>query len=122
MHNAVSRILLGALGVIMLVGFSFLTHGANLENVKFYEIEEGRIHYEMSGINKGTESMEWNNWGRKTVRQTKSTMSMMGITQSTDQLGCTDGLWVYNVDQAVNTATKMEKPISRIWPIEKILI
>ncbi len=111
MNHPFNRMFWGIIMAILLGGFSLFSHAGNLENMKFYEIEEGRIDYAMTGVNTGTESMEWNNWGRKTARRTKGTMSMMGITQSLDQLMFTDGRWVYNVNQTDNTATKMENPM-----------
>jgi len=111
MNHEFGRLFLGVVVVVMIGALSLKAHAGNLENVKFYEIEAGQIEYTMSGVNTGTESMKWNNWGRKTVRRMKSTMSMMGVTQSTDQLMYTDGRWMYNVDQVANTATKMESPM-----------
>ncbi len=122
MNHGFGRLFLEVVVGVMLGVLSLQAHAGNLENVKFYEIEAGQIEYTMSGVNTGTESVKWNNWGRKTVRRMKSTMSMMGVTRSTDQLMYTDGRWVYNVDQAANTATKMENPMSKIWPIEKTQI
>jgi hypothetical protein len=111
MNHGFGRLFLEFVVGVMLGALSLQAHAGNLENVKFYEIEAGQIEYTMSEVNTGTESVKWNNWGRKTVRRMKSTMSMMGVTRSTDQLMYTDGRWVYNVDQAANTATKMESPM-----------
>ena len=111
MNHEFGRLFLGVVVVVMIGALSLKAHAGNLENVKFYEIEAGQIEYTISGVNTGIESMKWNNWGRKTVRRMKSTMSMMGVTQSTDQLMYTDGRWVYIVDQVTNTATKMESPM-----------
>ena len=83
---------------------------AGLENLKPYEIEEGRIEFELSGMTKGSEVLEFKDWGRRAATRSKNTFSIMGMTQETDQLTIIDGEWVYNVDLARNTATKIKNP------------
>ncbi len=78
-------------------GSSTLTGAADLKDLKPYEIEEGRIEYELSGMTKGSEVLEFKDWGRKAATRTKNTVSIMGMTKETDQLTLIDGEWVYNV-------------------------
>lgn len=121
MNNTVLRMFWGIMMIVLLEGFPLSSQAGDLENTKFYEIEQGRIDYTVSGVNNGTESMKWNNWGQKTVRRTTATMSMMGITRSIDQLMYTDGLWIYNVDETANTTTKMENPMLKDMAKQKDL-
>ena len=74
MNHEFGRLFLGVVVVVMIGALSLKAHAGNLENVKFYEIEAGQIEYTMSGVNTGTESMKWNNWGRKTVMPSWSTI------------------------------------------------
>ena len=96
---------------IIFLGVHSFSIAANLDNMKPYEIEEGRIDYKLSGINSGTETLQFKNWGLKSSTRTKTTINIMGMTQKTDQLTITDGLWIYNVDMATNKATKIENPM-----------
>ena len=86
------------------------SNAANLNDMKPYEIEEGRIEFELSGMTKGSEVLEFKDWGRKAATRSKNTVSVMGMTQETNQLTIIDGEWVYNVDLAKNTATKIKNP------------
>ena len=102
---------LASLSIMIFLGVYSVSLAANLDNMKPYEIEEGRIEYKLSGINNGTETLQFTKWGIKASTRTKTTMTIMGMTQKTDQLTITDGLWIYNVNMATNTATKMQNPM-----------
>ena len=90
--------------VVMLVAGTFLlgsftsTDATGLKDLKPYEIEEGRIEFELSGMTKGSEVLEFKDWGRRAATRSKNTVSIMGMIQETDQLTIIDGEWVYNVD------------------------
>jgi hypothetical protein len=102
--------------VLMLIAGTFIlglftsTDAANPKTMKPYEIEEGRIEFELSGMTKGSEVLEFKDWGRRAATRSKNTVSIMGMTQETDQLTIIDGEWVYNVDLSRNTATKIKNP------------
>ena len=102
---------LAILSFTIFLGIHSVSLAANVDNMKPYEIEEGRIDYKLSGINNGTETLHFKNWGLKSSTRTKTTINIMGMTQKTDQLTITDGLWIYNVNMATNTATKMQNPM-----------
>ena len=78
--------------------------------MKPYEIEEGRIEFELSGMTKGSEVLEFKDWGRRAATRSIHTVNIMGMTQETRQLTIIDGEWVYNVDLSKNTATKIKNP------------
>lgn len=84
---------------------------ANLDHMKPYEVEEGRIDYTMSGMSSGTSTLEFTKWGLKSATRTKSIVNIMGVKQETDQLTILDGKWAYNVDMVTRAATKMENPM-----------
>lgn len=110
MNRAEKTLVFGLVAGTMVLGWSSWSPAANLKNLKPYEVEEGRIEYELSGMTKGSEVLEFKEWGRKAATRTKNTVSIMGMTQETDQLTIIDGEWVYNVDLSQNTATKIKNP------------
>jgi len=93
-----------------ILGSFTLTDAAGLNELKPYEIEEGRIEYELSGMTKGSEVLEFKDWGRRAATRSKNTVSIMGMTHETHQLTIIDGEWVYNVDLSKNTAIKIKNP------------
>ena len=87
-----------------------VSDATELKKLKPYEIEEGRIEYALSGMTKGTEVLEFKDWGRRAATRSKNTVTIMGMTQETHQLTIIDGEWVYNVDLSKNIATKIKNP------------
>jgi len=77
---------------------------------KRYRIKSGIIEYEMSGAQKGTETVYFDKWGMREAKYTKSSMTIMGITRKTNQLTIMDGEWVYTIDLDKKTGTKTKNP------------
>jgi len=95
---------------VIVVVWTPWSQAANLQDMKPYEVEEGRIEFKLSGMTKGSEVLEFKDWGRKAATRSNNTVSIMGMTQETHQLTIIDGEWVYNVDLSKNTATKIKNP------------
>jgi len=110
MNRAEKTMVLVLIAGTIVLGVSPWSQGASLKTVKPYEIEEGRIEFELSGMTKGSEVLEFKDWGRKAATRSKHTVSIMGMTQETNQLTIIDGEWVYNVDLSKNLATKIKNP------------
>lgn len=96
---------------IVIVGWGVSSYAGHLANVKYYDIEEGRVDYALTGLSQGTMTLEFKEWGRRSAIRTQSTVSIMGMTQTRDDLIITDGPWVYTVDMGTRTAIKMENPV-----------
>ncbi len=94
--------------LLTLLTFSFLLNG---QDFKRYKFKSGKVVYKMSGAQTGTETLYFDDYGRKEVHFTESEMDMMGIKQSINSQTILEGKYIYNIDKATNTATKMENPM-----------
>jgi len=105
--------------VAIIIALSFFTFkpagAAGIDDVKFHEVEAGSITYALSGFQSGTETLLWEDYGRRTKRHTNSETNFMGMKQKNEQIVFTEGTWLYNFDPAKNTATKMENPALRMF-------
>lgn len=110
MNRAEKTLVLMFVAGTVLLGSFASTDAASPETMKPYEIEEGRIEFELSGMTKGSEVLEFKDWGRRAATRSIHTVSMMGMIQETRQLTIIDGEWVYNVDLSKNTATQIKNP------------
>ncbi len=100
------------LGIVLFVGVSTTpTRGAEIKDIKFFEIEAGRITYTVSGFQTGIEIFTWKDYGLRSMRKVESQTEFMGVKQENRQITVMDGIWIYTLDPASNTATKMENPI-----------
>ena len=88
---------------------------AGIDELKLYEIEEGRITYTMSGFQTGTETLIWKDHGRRTKRDTISKINFMGVKQENKQTTFTEGTWIYNFNPLTASATKMENPVFKMF-------
>ena len=58
-----------------------LASAADSSSMKFYAVKEGKITYQFSGPQTGTETFYFTDYGNKTRRETHTNMQMMGLTQ-----------------------------------------
>lgn len=66
------------------------------------------VVYDVSGVHAGQETLYWDDWGLREARYTKTTMSMMGVTQDTDTWTITLGEKMYAIDQNANTMSTLD--------------
>lgn len=92
-----------------------LTNG---QDFKRYQFKSGKVVYKLSGMMNGTETMYFNDYGRKEVRFNESEMNMMGVKQKTSTQTITDGKYIYSINKLNNTARKMENPIYSMFSKE----
>jgi len=95
------KTLLSILTIVLLLGFS------NYEdsNGHLFEVESGKIVYELSGMMKGTEILYWDDWGNKQRKETNSVIEMMGFKQEEKSILITIGDEIYNLDPLKKTGT-----------------
>lgn len=93
---------------IALLILSFLTNG---QDFKRYKFKSGKVVYKMSGAQTGTETLYFDDFGRKEVHFTETVMDMMGVKQNMNTQTILEGKYIYNIDKNTNTATKMENPM-----------
>ncbi|MDO5675185.1 MAG: hypothetical protein Q4G66_09755 [bacterium] len=71
---------------------------------------EGTIHYEMSGTQQGTEILYIKEFGRLRVKQSQSTMELLGKTVSTKTREVTTPEWVVRYNLSDNWGEKNTNP------------
>lgn len=83
---------------------------AQKTNFKRYADKSGRIEYTWSGQISGTEILEWDNWGQKERRVSKTSMKVFGMTQTTNETHLLIGDMVYSWKADQKEGSKMKNP------------
>lgn len=79
--------------------------------IKRYQIRSSVVEYTLSGAQKGTETIYFDNWGMREAKYTKAELSVAGFSQKQNTLTLLDGGYTYNIDLDKRTGTKMETPL-----------
>ncbi len=83
----------------------------NGDGYKRYEIKSGIVETETTGtMNSGTETIYFDDYGRREAKYTKTTVSVPGVNikQTSNQLTIMDGDWMYSIDLDKKTGYKMK--------------
>ena len=77
---------------------------------RYPDLKSAIIKYKVSGMNKGTETVYIDNWGKREAIYKKFTTKMMGIDLERNfmTLITENGKWVYNIDLNSKTAIRMD--------------
>lgn len=86
-----------------------LAGDADLWEIKL-PFKAATIHYTLSGMEKGTETLYIRENGRETATFRAGTTSMMGTTTTTDTVEIETPDWVYSYDLVARTGTKSVNP------------
>ena len=95
------KTLLSILTLGLFLGFSNYKAPAD----HLFEVESGKIVYEITGMLKGTEILYWDDWGNKQRKETNSVIEMMGFKQEQKSILITIGVDIYNLDPLKKTGT-----------------
>lgn len=79
-----------------------------LKNLPF---ESGKIDYEISGMEEGTETLYVRDYGERTATYRKTVTSMMGMMVQNNTLEITDPQWVYSYDLDEKSGVKSVNPV-----------
>ncbi|MCA9400862.1 MAG: hypothetical protein KC713_04495 [Candidatus Omnitrophica bacterium] len=74
---------------------------------KRYEMKSGIVEYQMTGQNSGTETLYFDDYGKKEARYRKQEMNIMGFTQRHETIDIIDYPWMYSYDAKSNQASKV---------------
>lgn len=88
------------------------------QDFKRYQFKSGKVVYKMSGIQTGTETLYFDDYGRKEVHFNESVIDMMGVKQKSNTQTIMDGKYIYTIDKEKNTAQKMENPLYSMFSDE----
>ncbi len=83
------------------------------DTVKRYRMKSGIVEYEISGPQKGTETLYFDDWGIREATYTHVTVEMMGFKQETNTLTILKDGYTYNIDLTKRTGTKIETPLMK---------
>jgi len=75
-----------------------------------YLVKSGIIQYQYSGMQTGTETLYFDDYGMKEAKFTDATMKMMGVEQKRQELSILDGDNQYTIDLTKKTGIKMKNP------------
>jgi len=101
--------------ILMLTSLSSITIG---QDFKRYQFKSGKVVYKMSGIQTGTETLYFDDYGRKEVHFNKSVIDMMGVKQKSNTQTIMEGKYIYTIDLEKNTGQKMENPLYEMFSDE----
>ena len=101
--------------ILMLTTLSSITIG---QDFKRYQFKSGKVVYKMSGIQTGTETLYFDDYGRKEVHFNKSVIDMMGVKQKSNTQTIMEGKYIYTIDLEKNTGQKMENPLYEMFSDE----
>ena len=76
-----------------------------------YGVESGIIETELTGFQKGTETIYFDNWGMREAKYSNTVMEIAGMKRETKIFTLIDGEWIYNVDLNTNKGTKIKNPM-----------
>ncbi|MCK5455570.1 MAG: hypothetical protein KAI45_00495 [Melioribacteraceae bacterium] len=101
--------------ILMLTALYSITIG---QDFKRYQFKSGKVVYKMSGIQTGTETLYFDDYGRKEVHFNKSVIDMMGVKQKSNTQTIMEGKYIYTIDLEKNTGQKMENPLYEMFSDE----
>ncbi len=101
--------------ILMLMALYSITIG---QDFKRYQFKSGKVVYKMSGIQTGTETLYFDDYGRKEVHFNKSVIDMMGVKQKSNTQTIMEGKYIYTIDLEKNTGQKMENPLYEMFSDE----
>ena len=85
--------------------------GSTSSYPKRYLVESGIVEYEMTGMQKGTETIYFDRWGWREAKYTNTEISIGSISRKENRFTIMDGEWIYNIDLEHRTATKTKNPM-----------
>lgn len=103
--------------VALLAGCDSSDSGVTLPGggeLKRFQVESGRVVLELSGMQSGTETAEWNRWGLYENKTTQAVTKIMGITQKQNSRTVTTPDWIVNIDLDKNAGIRMANPIKQM--------
>ncbi len=78
---------------------------------KRYGVKSGIIEYDLSGIQEGTKTLYFDDWGMRQAEYTRSVISVNGYTKAINLVNIIDGEYQYTINLDQKTGTKTRNPI-----------
>lgn len=78
---------------------------------KRYGVKSGIIEYDLSGVQEGTKTLYFDDWGMRQAEYTRSVISVSGYTKAVNLVTIIDGEYQYTINLDQKTGTKTRNPI-----------
>ncbi len=104
------QIMFRALLLVFTIFFSTSAFAGSGKKIKWFEVEEATIHYDVSGTQTGKMVRHHKEWGAKQSEVSQTTMNMMGMSFPAHEKTIIEGEWITNVDLNKKTATRVKNP------------
>lgn len=79
--------------------------------VQLTSVEQGTVIHKLTGVQEGTVTEHWKDWGRARVEITQAQVTLMGVAVDTRQKSVIEGDLVTTVDLDRNTVTQSHNPL-----------
>lgn len=76
-----------------------------------YHVEAATVVYELSGMQTGSKTVYWDNYGRRELAVSKTSISAGGMTIEREEIVLTLPDFIYTIDPVARTATRVPNPI-----------
>lgn len=97
--------------IIAALCFTFTVQAQENPWTKKLPFESGMVHYSISGIETGTETLYIRDYGTTTARYHNGKSTMMGVSVEMKSIEITEPDWIYNYDLVEMTGTKTVNPV-----------
>ncbi|MEK7730201.1 MAG: hypothetical protein AAB354_17465 [candidate division KSB1 bacterium] len=104
--------------VVLATALALLAHVASRANaaqppagIKRYQIASAIVEYTLSGIQNGTETLYFTDYGMREAKYTRTELKVGTFTQKTNRVTILDGATTYTIDLDAKTGTKVETPL-----------
>ena len=87
----------------------------NAQDFRKYRTKSGHVEYKLSGNATGTNSIYWDDWGRKEVQIQKSKTTVFGMTNEEDKTTLMLGTDVYSWKKGDSRIQKTVNPMAKLW-------
>jgi len=81
---------------------------------KKYLVRSGMIEYQLSGVQTGTRTLYWDDWGFRQAIYEDSKTEVLGLSQSSKSKSINVGDKSYSIDLTTNTGIEMPNPADKI--------
>lgn len=93
--------------------------GAATAQDGFYPTEYGTVEYTVEGMQTGTMTRYWRDWGREQAEYQDLSLSVSGITQETKSWTITTPETVTNIDLVTNQGTQIANPMANAYDMSE---
>lgn len=76
-----------------------------------YHVEAATVVYELGGIQSGTKTVYWDNYGRRELAVSKTSITAGSMTIEREEIVLTLPDFIYTIDPVARTATRVPNPI-----------